>query len=307
MSSDKDFKLALTEILKKGYINDAYIDKILSNPENMKLFRKAWTHPSFFVSGNEQDSYDFLELFGDGSIAEFTVYYLRYRFPDIKSVKWMTRLKHNIVGGKMLGRIAIQQGFVRFARYGPAMEESLRKYPHLESNVDYVGMMEDILEAFCGVMQIIITKDYPHGVFVEIIHAILGSFLADVEISLKYQDVFDSVTRLKELYESNKRGLKWPAGKKAGQTYEITLLEDGRTQVLAYGWPKGDRTPIPANRVRLGRAVEPTEEYAKEKAARMALETLENSYNILDMRLDPHTIVSKSWKSKMGKGAYKNQ
>jgi len=312
MTAKIDFKTFLTAMLARGNLKQEYIDKILSDPENIKLFRKAWTHPSYVDDnksggGRDNESYDLLETYGDGSIAEFIVYYIRWRFPELKSIKWVSRLKHTLVGGKMLGKLAIKEGMASFALYGNAMKESMERYPDLMKNVDYIGMMEDILEAFCSALETVITKTYAHGVYVEIVHSILRSFLANVEISLRYQDAFDSVTRLKELYESNKRGLKWPTNKKSNGCYTITILADGNTKVSVYGWPKGDQKPEPRNKVLLGEAIEPTEEGAKETASRQALDKLESMYGIRDLNLDPYATITQPWRSKMGKGAYKKQ
>jgi dsRNA-specific ribonuclease len=305
-----DFKIFLASLLARGNLKEGYITKILADPENIKLFRKAWTHPSYVddLNGNKEsettrdsESYDLLETYGDGSIAEFMVYYIRWRFPDLKSIKWVSRLKHTLVGGKMLGKLAIKEKMDRFARYGRAMAESMRKYPDLAKNKDYYSMMEDVLEAFCGALETIMTRDYSHGVFVEVIHAILRSFLANVEISLRYQDAFDAVTRLKELYESNKRGLKWPTNKKAGGCYTITKLDNGETKVSVYGWPKGDRKPEQRNRVLLATATEPIEKGAKETASYKALEVLESMYGIKDLGLDPYKTFTQPWRSEMGK------
>ena len=271
--------------------------KCVLAPQNLGEFKIAFTHPS---AGAERD-YQLYEFLGDAVINEFVPFYLRWRFPRIVSVKWVTRLKHTLISGKFLAKLVRAEGIDAYAIYGDGpfscsagrslvgMRKEIEKNPDLDNNAFYLAMIEDIMEAFFGCLTtLIVNSGKPHGVATEVSHNILKSIFGPFEIPHRFEDVFDPVSRLKEVYESRVRGYKWPND----QSYKFEKFEfpDGsvKFQTIVYGWPKGDKTVIPANRVELAREVALTKPESKEKAARRALNVLDVTWGIKETQLNPY-------------------
>jgi dsRNA-specific ribonuclease len=233
--SDKKFKKFLTAALKRANVNDEHIKLFLSK-ENLKEFKIAFTHPSL----GEAQNYELYEFLGDVVINEFVAFYVRERFPQVVNVKWTTRLKHNLISKKDLAKIALKEGLGKFGRYGEDMEY-LRLNPHLDERNEFLSMMEDFMEAFIGCLTTIIKKSgKTHGAATEICRLVLKGYYDQIPISLKYEDVFDAVTRLKELYERKATGLLWPND----QVYIFERRKEGNIPyhvAIVYGWPLGDR------------------------------------------------------------------
>ena len=228
-------------------------------------------------------------------------FYLRKRFPEITTEKWYTRLKHNLISGKILGHLAAEEGFEKFIRYGDDMKE-LKEHPELDKNNSYEKMLENVMEAFFGCIVIVIETRLKksHGTAIQICHFILRSFFDHIEISTRYEDVFDAVTRLKELYRAERRGLLWPSGevqlhkdgniRKEG-TYKFEVDVSGPVPVYSatvYGWPLGDRKAIPQNRVMLSSGTGINKKDLKQKVAAEALKVLETTYGIEDLPPIPY-------------------
>ena len=290
------FKEFLVTLLKRGRVNDEHIDIFLS-PENLVKFDLAFIHKTF----DPVDNYEMMEFLGDGTVNEFIPYYIKIRFPRIVSVKWLTKIKHNMVSKKQLARLAKVQGLEKFIRYGKKMEEEMAKNRDLDNNIEYLSMLEDVMEAFFGCLTLVIENSgRDHGVAVQVSANILKSFFDNEEISIKYTDVFDAVSRLKELYESKERGFKWPTGeidesKKRGfkqpigeQAYEITRPHGDQFKVTVYGWPLNDKKPVLANRVVLATAFDIEKQNAKQKAAKQALAILDSSHGIRELPSNPY-------------------
>lgn len=291
-----DFRNFLVQFLKRGKVRDAYVEKLLT-PENLEEFRVAFTHPSYDAKKN----YQLYEFLGDSVINEFVPFYLRWRFPRIVSVKWVTRLKHTLISGRYLAKIVRKEGIDAYAIYGDlpftssagrsfvGMNKEIDMNPDLDNNAHYLNMLEDIMEAFFGCLTtIIVDAGQPHGVATEISHNILRSLFGPAEIPHRFEDVFDPVSRLKELYESRARGYKWPND----QSYKFEKFEypDGsvKFQTIVYGWPKGDKTVKQENKVELAREIALTKPDSKEKAARRALQVLDLTWGIKETQLDPY-------------------
>jgi dsRNA-specific ribonuclease len=285
----RDFHVSL---LHRGNVKDEHIELFLSD-KNMAELKKAFTHPSYDPVNN----FEMYELLGDGTINEFVPYYTRDRFPRIVSVKWLTRIKHNLVGGKQLAIFARKEGLEEHILYGEEVAILKAKAPkdvrHYKAKKgkknDYFSVLEDVMEAYFGCLTTIIQNSgKSHGVAVQISHNILRSFFDVEEISTKYEDVFDAISRLKELYESKKRGFKWPND----QAYVVTSGGYGAPTASfkadVYGWPRGDKKPEDKNKVLLATATAEDKDEAKQKAATKALAILDSSYGIKEFASDPY-------------------
>ncbi len=306
-----EFGKFIVSVLKRGKLIKSEIER-LTTPQSLEEFKVAFTHPS---AGAERD-YQLHEFLGDVVINEFIPFYLHERFPSIVSVKWITRLKHTLVSGKILARIILEQGIEKWAIYGnepfsnsigksTGMLDELKAHPDLKTNKHYLAMLEDIMEGFFGCLTLLITKPIdgtqgkPHGVATQVSHYILETFFNDTYIPNKYEEVFDPVSRLKELYESRARALKWKNDEsiryekldyKGNILTKNTQQKEGKTriQTIIYGWPLGDKTCKPENKVELARAIDIDKADSKKKAAEMALEVLDKKYGIKDIPFDPN-------------------
>lgn len=63
-------------------------------------------------------------------------------------------------------------------------------------------MLEDCLESFCGVTEWLLDMRTRPGVGYAIVYDILKSVFDEMNISLKYSDLYDAKTRLKELFDA---------------------------------------------------------------------------------------------------------
>ncbi|HMP28129.1 MAG TPA: ribonuclease III domain-containing protein [Saprospiraceae bacterium] len=312
--SNKKFKKYLTKLLQRGNVNKDHIELFLSK-KNLAKFKIAFTHPSM----REGEDYQIYEFSGDVIVNAFIANYVRFKFPKIIHVKWFTRLKHNIQSDKMLAKIAMKEGLENFVRYGEEMEY-LRLNPHLDEKEEYMKMMEDVLEAFFGCLSDVIQESGKlYGVAIEVCGAIMASFLDTLNISLKFEDVFDPVTILKELYEDKRIGLGWPND----QVY-LFQKQEGDVPLYTsyvYGWPLGDRVAIfrkkyqvmgamhyrgeyeeidphkmtefikynDKNKVLLATATAKNKKEAKMEGAKKALDVLRTKYGIVSMDQDPYS------------------
>lgn len=233
--SRSKFKKFLTGLLLRGNVNQKHIDLFLTK-ENLDRFKVAFTHPSM----KEDEDYNIYEFIGDPIINSYITFYIRMKFPKIVHVKWYNRLKSYLISDRVFAKVAMEEGLDKFIRYGEEIEY-LKNNPHLDEKDEYMKMMEDVLESFLGCLcEIIVSTGKAHGVAVAVCDAIIKSWLDNIKIPLEYEELFDPVTILKELYEDKKIGLLWPRD-------QVYLFEksDGEIPeytVYAYGWPLGNRT-----------------------------------------------------------------
>lgn len=265
----KSLEFYITSLLQRANVNDEHI-KLFLSPSNMMKFVRAFTHSSYDSINN----YEVDEFVGDTIINQFVAFYIRERFPDIKSVKVLTRIKHNLMSNKLLAKLLFANGIHTYILYGQQMREVIAKQPNLLINKEWIDMLGDVMEAFCGCLaQVIIDSGFMRGAAIEIVNRILKSFFDKEEISTRYEDIFDHVTRLKELYESKRfrPEERWPFN------FAFDIQRTGSSYVMnVYGWPSISR-PNQLNRKLLAsvRGTDPKrkKEY-KEYLAKTALEIL---------------------------------
>lgn len=282
MSKRSDFENLIRTVLVRGKLSEKNI-ALLTTKSNLREFQNCFTHKS----ADPVNNLETYEWYGDVIINGFVCYYLREIYPDITNVGWLSKIKGKMASGKILGRLALAE-FGKFAIYDEKMAY-LRDHPEMDEDNLFVKMFEDIVEALCGCIVITMQKEgFHHGTGVEICHNFLRTFYADLPISSKYEDVFDAVSRLKELYENKGRNLRWPNA----QVYNFKKVEGERPEwnVIVYGWPLGDRTPILRNRVELANVSAVNKDEAKQKGAFEALNVLFNTYGIQDLRPTSKTL-----------------
>ena len=185
-----EFKLHVRKILRYSGLDKKYI-RFLTNEENIKLYVQAVTHPYFAPMEN----YEWFEMMGDAILNKCMVYYINHRFPFLhnhQGVKVIARLKINLVSKKMFAEISCRLGFPTYIRFIDT--ENLPK-------VNPKSLFEDVLESFFGLTEWLMDQHYEMGSGHVVCYRILKTIMDAIPISLKYEDLFDNITRLKETFD----------------------------------------------------------------------------------------------------------
>ncbi len=272
----QNFKSFVEKILRQARVKSSSI-KTFTNNKSLVEFRLALTHLSY----DKYINYNLNKFEGitivDLSIAE----YLRVRFPRIGSEKWLTNIKHNIVSQGNIAKIAGKLGFPEYVLYGKDMEESLSKYPDVKFNTEYLSMLESTFKAFMGALVKIIDSKSCTGVGYAVVYSLISRYLDQITISIDYKDVFDSKSRLKELFDK----FGWSLDQNI-----ITIYNQETNQQISeiFGYPLGTKRRKSENKKILAKEVGRTKQEAQQKASRKALIVLSKMYHIQEIPLDPY-------------------
>ena len=278
-----DFRAFIISLLEKANLRQETIASY-TDEESMVEFCRAFTHKSYSSIFN----YEFLEFRGDVVVNFAVVQYLQARFPKVISVKWLTKLKHNLGSKTVLANLAVKADFLKHILYGRGMEDIIRSANYFE-NVDYLSMMEDTFEAFVGAVVAVVDSKNRRGVGYTVAYIIIKSFYDSLEISLKWENVFDAKSRIKELYDQ----LKWAFE----QNISTRLMKDSSHVATIWGYPLGDRSREPKNKIVIDKGSGPTAQLAQEKASVRALQILWRKYGIAETIPSPYTEVAEEKKS----------
>lgn len=187
-SRGNDFKNAIYSVLKKGHLKSQYIGWLMSD-DSLKIFNDVFTSNT----ANVLENYEVYEQLGDITVNKFIVWYMYKRFPQLKNaqgVKIVARLRINYCSKQSFAQIAESLNFWQFIT---ASEE--------ERDHNKKPLLEDTLEAFFGAVEFIIDKHTLTGVGYAVAFDILETIFNELHISLKYEDLYDAKTRLKELFD----------------------------------------------------------------------------------------------------------
>ena len=186
---DETFKKMIVNILStRSGLKQKYIDSI-TDEEGMKVFSQAFTHPTI----NETENYEFYEIIGDSTVNKSIVWYLTRRFPKLRTpqgVPIIARLKICLVSKKTLATLC----------------EKLNVWNFVSSDMDtrqtkMKKTLEDVFEAFLGAVEFLIDSKIKEGAGYSFSYSIIKSLFDEIDISLKYNDLYDAKTRLKELFD----------------------------------------------------------------------------------------------------------
>jgi len=187
-SRQADFKNMIISLLNKGKLKKKY-HSLLTSEESMKIFSTVFTS----TTADENNNYEVYEQLGDITVNKFIICYMYKRFPKLhctKGVKVVARLRINYGSKQSFAQIAESLGFWSFIT---ASED--------ERNRNKKPLLEDTLEAFFGAVEYIIDNKTLHGVGYAVVYDILSVIFDSIDISLKYENLYDSKTRLKELFD----------------------------------------------------------------------------------------------------------
>ena len=185
---DDSFKQLIKNILVNAKLKHKYLDQVLTL-KNLKLIGNAFTAES----ANPKNNSEIYEQLGDLTINKFIVWYMYKRFPQLNctdGVKIVARLRINYGSKDSFFNIASNLGFWDYIS-ASVEEREHRKKP----------LLEDSFEAFVGVIESILDNIFGIGVGYGLLYTILKSIFDNIPISLKYEDLYDAKTRLKELFD----------------------------------------------------------------------------------------------------------
>jgi len=193
---DETFKMFIDNILKDyGDISEKNRSDILDK-EGLSYYYLSFTAPSF----NPQENYEFLETLGDSTLNKAIMWYLARRFPAINcpdGIDILTRLKIKFIQKKSFASLSEKLGFLPFIS-----TDFNRTIASLRDSSS--STLEDVFEAFFGATELIIDKKYNIGMGYKICYKIVSRLLDKINITINYEDIVDSKTRLKELFDHNK-------------------------------------------------------------------------------------------------------
>lgn len=170
------FKTLITSVLKRGIKKQKYLN-ILTDDQSMEVFSTAFTSQVV----DPENNYDQLEQNGDLSANKFIVTYIYRRFPQLKctdGVKVAARLRINFGSKQSFFKIAEDLGFWEFITATNDLRQRKMK-----------SLLEDVFEAFLGVVETIIDERVKMGKGYSMVYKILESVFDEMEISLAYEDL----------------------------------------------------------------------------------------------------------------------
>ena len=211
------FTQFIENLLSKSKIKKKYLKALLTS-ESMKEYSKAFTS----ITADEKENYEIFEQLGDVSANKFIVWYAYKRFPQLMctlGVKVVARLRINYGARQSFSKIGDSLGFWEFIS---ATEE--------ERSHKKKDLLEDCVESFCGCTEYLLDKIFMPGVGYAIVAQILGAIFDTIPISLRYEDLYDAKTRLKELFDMYKDLGTWAY---------ISVRDDKLVTAKIYLVPKG--------------------------------------------------------------------
>lgn len=245
-SRGRDFKELISRVLDLGKLKQHYKELLLTD-DSMKVYNDVFTSNSVDLDNN----YEVYEQLGDVHAGSFLVWYMYRRFPQLmhpEAVKIVARLKINYGARASFFDISDKLGFWEFIT---ATEE--------ERSRERKDLLEDVFEAFIGATALILDNKIRQGVGYAIVYDILSSIFDGINISLKYEDLYDAITRLKEVFDYFKDSI-------GTQVKEFTK-DEKLTTFIIYRNFKGRKEEI-------GRGVAARKQDAEQKAAQQALNNL---------------------------------
>jgi len=260
-----DFKSMITKLLKSCGISEKYI-KILTSDKCLEVIGMAFTSEMT----DELSNYQFFEQLGDVTCNKFIVTYIYNRFPQLQctdGVKVAARVKINYGSKQCFSTIADKLGFWDFIS-APNELRYRRKKP----------LLEDVFEAFIGVVEYILDCEISPCIGYACVYRILQTIFDKIDISLKYEDLYDAKTRLKELfdykmdtlgpleYNEEKNGLL--------TTSTVSFIKDIRYATTVEGKIDTKRVIYPGRKIPIGQGCAALKRDAQQVASKNALENL---------------------------------
>lgn len=230
--SDESFRKFLINLLvQRGKLKQREAENY-TDPISMSKFELAMTHSSVFPS-DPSKNYEMLEHLGDAIVNCITTWYLKNRFPDItksgnRGVQYLSKQKSLITSKAYLSEYSKLLGLVQFVRFRPLQytfaktsEESEQGTVGIQTVTLDRSMREDIFEAFfAALVEVIDGKENLVGIGYSVAYSILSSFYDERDIPTSLNDLVDSKTQLKEIFDKRRRfgdSVAWKTDEKTKQ------------------------------------------------------------------------------------------
>jgi len=188
---DDTFKEFIFSLLKRAKLKTKYINVLLSD-ENLRQYSIAFTS----ITVDKTNNFEVYEQLGDLTANKFIVTYMYERFPKLfctEGVKVVARLRINYGAKQSFYSLAEKLGYWKFI--SASVEER-------SSNMK--PLLEDCFESFIGVTEYLLDSYFKRpGIGNAIVYKFLKSVFDEIPISLRYEDLIDAKTRLKELFDCN--------------------------------------------------------------------------------------------------------
>jgi len=274
LSVTSDFKSLIERFLKLGRVKEDKIEKF-TDERSLGQFRRSFIHKSY--GGEEMAGLS--KFLGDVVIDNCIAFYIKKRFPNVISVKYLTRLKHNVSENDWLGLCVEDTGIFKYVLYGDEEKEKMAKYDNPRENEEYSGLLKGAFSSFIGTMVTIIDGNTIDGAGYVVAYNIIFHYLNKISMTLDYESVFSNKYRLKEVYDK----FKWEFHR------EIETREnksDKTWHTVIYGYPYGTRKRDSSGRVIIGEGVGPTKKIATDIASKNGLVALKR-VGVREARPDP--------------------
>lgn len=181
-----EFERFLHSLWSRSSTCQPYVKQFLT-PQVIASYEKIFVHKMI------QKDYEFYEFIGDASLNKCVVWYLIHRFPFLQhedGVYVLTRLKHTLISSKTFAKFAEKLGFLPYITRDDECDRQLQ------------ATLEDVFEAWFGLTEYWIDYYVVRGIGYRVCYEIMASLLNEETISLRYEDIIDAKTRLKELFDA---------------------------------------------------------------------------------------------------------
>lgn len=192
--TDKKFTRFIRCLLTFGNLKDSDIDRLLDS-NGIRLYEQGFTHESIHPTFN----YEHLEFLGDLTLNKAIPWILFRRYPQLcqpRGVKVLSRLKINLISKQVFSGLADRLHFLPFISSDLYTRNYMRE-----------DLLEDVFEAFFASTEILCDSKFSLGIGYHVCYTIIDKLLQFVPISLKYEDLYDAKTRLKELFDAYRDAL----------------------------------------------------------------------------------------------------
>ena len=251
---------------------------VVTTDKFMKVFHLARVHKTY----DPDENYELLEFRGDLSLNMAVGEYIVYRWPKYVNVGYITKIKHHLVSGKVLGILAYKAGFEEFALYGDEVKELIKQDSNPETNLKYRAILEDMVEAFCGALYKVCLDVYGNPVAWECVRKFVWSFLEEEKIDVSWTIIYDAKTRFKELCTS----MGW-----GDINRHLTVKYDRNKDIYnckIVGYPMGNKTPFLKNMVELAKGSGKDSSMVQKSVSSEALRELSDKYGISEKVPNPY-------------------
>lgn len=245
-----EFVNYISNILTLGKMKPEHIAAV-TGPSSIEMYSTAFTSSKVDPVHN----YEPLEFLGDMTLNKIIVWCIPRRFPELmnpENVKTMARLKINLIGKMKVAHIARKLGT---ERYITCTEDEWVSSKN--------KMLEDTLEALMAALELQIDANVFPGAGYSICYNIIRPVFDEMPISLKHEDLYDAVTRLKEVFDAYSKVL--------GKSEYDTVQVEGDERIF--------KTVVFSNtkktRSKIGEAMATSRKGAQNKAAEAGIKFLE--------------------------------